>query len=176
MTDSKKPAGCLLFFLEFFRETFGKGASSVENGPSSVGGDTPPVEYPYQRKDCLLTNAERAFFSVLEGAVAAEYRIFAMVRLADLIFVRGGTERRQSADNRIRSKHIDFVLCSRDVVRPLLAVELDDSSHKQKKRQERDAFLDSALAAAGLPILHVPVRSGYDAAKLAEAIRRKIGA
>jgi len=56
----------------------------------------------------------------------------------------------------------------------MLAIELDDSSHKRAARQERDSFVDSALAAAGLPILHVPARSGYNAQELADAIQQKM--
>jgi hypothetical protein len=62
------------------------------------------------------------------------------------------------------------VLCDRNAVRPLLAIELDDSSHNRADRKARDAFVDSALKAAGLPIIHVPASASYNAKKLAAAI------
>lgn len=131
-------------------------------------------DFPYQRKDYLLTRAERSFFGVLQTAIANRYLLFAKVRLADLVFIPRGTDKRQSHFNRVQSKHIDFVLCDHDVVRPLLAIELDDSSHERADRQARDGFVDSALAAAGLPILHVPARSGYNVQELANAIQEHI--
>ena len=151
MTNKSEPQGCLSLILKIFGV-----------GPSDAGGVS-VAQFPYQRKDYLLSKGERAFFVVLQSAIGDDYLIFSKVRLADLIFVRRGTEKRQSLFNRIQSKHIDFVLCSHDVVRPMLAIELDDASHDRKDRQDRDGFVDSALAAAGLPILHVKASAKYDA-------------
>ena len=156
MKHQKEPQGCLLAILNML-------GIAPESGADAV-------ELPYQRKDYLLSKAERAFFEVLQKAIGDRYLLFAKVRLADLLFIRRGTEKRQSHFNRIQSKHIDFVLCDRNAVRPLLAIELDDSSHNRADRQARDAFVDSALKAAGLPILHVPASSGYNAKKLAATI------
>ena len=134
------------------------------------------VGLPYKRKDYLLTKAERSFFGVLQKAVGDRYLIFAKVRLADLMYIPRGVEQWQSYFNRIKSKHIDFVLCDRDAVRPLLAIELDDSSHREADRQSRDTFVDSALKAAGLPILHVAARFNYSAQGLAHEIQQELEA
>lgn len=157
---SNEPPGCLLAIFKLF------GISA----PSAAG----PAKLPYRRKDYLLTKAERSFFGVLERAVASEYRIFTKVRLADLVWMPKGTEQRQSHFNRIRSKHVDFLLCDHDVVRPLLAIELDDSSHQRQDRQSRDAFVDQALAAAELPMLRVKARSSYNIDELHQEIRSKL--
>jgi hypothetical protein len=69
------------------------------------------------------------------------YLVFAKVRLADLLYLPKGTQGRQAAFNRIQSKHVDFLLCSKDAVRPLLAIELDDSSHGEQSRITRDVLL-----------------------------------
>ena len=102
-----------------------------------------------------------------------------MVRLADLVYIERGTEKRQSYFNRIQSKHIDFVLCDRNDIKPILAIELDDSSHRRADRIARDEFVDNALAQAGLPLLRVPVRANYDPAELRnqiqDAIRKNAG-
>jgi hypothetical protein len=41
-------------------------------------------------------------------------------------------------------------------------MELDDKSHQRKDRQERDIFVDGVFRAAGLPLVHVPVRRAYN--------------
>lgn len=46
-------------------------------------------------------------------------------------------------------------------MKPRLLIELDDSSYQLASRQERDAFVDEALAAAGLPILHIAAARSY---------------
>ena len=137
------------------------------------GGD---AELPYQRADSLLSKAERSLFGVLQGAVAGGCLVMAKVRLADLVSVRRGTQGRQGHLNRILAKHVDFVLCDTATVRPLLVIELDDASHSRADRRDRDAFVDAALAAAGLPILHIPAQASYRVADLVAAIREKLPA
>lgn len=93
------------------------------------------------------------------------------MRLANLIEVRPCRRNRHDSFNRIAAKCVDFILCDERDTRPLLVVELDDSSHRRPDRQARDAFVDAALRSADLPILHVPWQPRYDSAKLAAAIR-----
>jgi very-short-patch-repair endonuclease len=40
-------------------------------------------------------------------------------------------------------------------------VELDDSTHNQLKRKERDKFVDKVLQAAGIPVYHFAARRAY---------------
>ena len=115
------------------------------------------LTYPYRKRKALLSPAERSFLGVLEQAVGADYRIFAKVRVADVIGVRSGLARSayQSAINRIKPRHFDFVLCAPDDLSIVGAIELDDASHERPRRHARDAFLVAACAAAGLPLVQV---------------------
>lgn len=76
-----------------------------------------PAEIDYSSCKTLCTPAERAFLGVLDLAVPEGYRVFAKVRLADLIKVGGGLKAssRQAAFNRISRKHVDFVICRAEV-------------------------------------------------------------
>jgi hypothetical protein len=121
---------------------------------------------PYQRRPSLLTPAERFFYGVLSQAVDSRYPIFAKVGLGDLLTVPRGVLKCFAYRNRISQKHVDFVLCAPDDLTPLLVIELDDSSHARLDRRERDACVDAALGAAGLPILHVPAQHAYAPAEL----------
>jgi hypothetical protein len=129
---------------------------------------------PYRKKDYLLTAAERSFYEVLCGVVDGQLLVFAKVRLADLVYMPKGTANRQTHFNRIQSKHVDFVLCTRDKLSPVLVIELDDASHEEESRRDRDTFVDAALTAAGMPILHVPAERTYVPADLAAAIQQKL--
>lgn len=120
---------------------------------------------PYQKKDSLLTEAEKQFFSVLQNIVADRYLIFSQVSILEILSPAGGldTRTRYSAHNRIQAKHIDFLLCEKETIRPLIAIELDDSSHyTQQDRIARDNFLNEAFASAGLPLLHIKTSSHYN--------------
>jgi len=134
----------------------------------SRGGTQVP---DYRRRD-FLSKAESAFFRVLQQALQQEGLIFAKVRLADLLGPAAGPASGgwQAAFNKIQSKHIDFVLCSTGDVVPRLAIELDDASHRQAKRRDRDQFLETACRSAQLPLLRIPVHRDY----LVQELRQQI--
>jgi len=125
-------------------------------------------DYPYRQTDGFLSKAELSFFGVLRQAVGDNGIVFAKARIADVLAVKRGlsNSRRQTAFNKIQSKHFDFVVCASDTAKPLVAVELDDSSHKQKSRITRDTFVNGAAEAASLPLLRVPAKNAYPIAQL----------
>ncbi|HIF31444.1 MAG TPA: DUF2726 domain-containing protein [Planctomycetaceae bacterium] len=125
---------------------------------------------PYRKRSALVTETELAFFHRLREAVGGDWHVVAMVRLADLIRVKKGTNSFQTWQNKIHAKHIDFVLCDLETLSIELAIELDDSSHQRKDRIERDEFVDAALDSCQLPLLRVPVADGYNPKKLRAAI------
>lgn len=164
--DLSTRPGC----LGFLARLLSAGSDSGQRG--AVGAGEEPL--PYRRKDWLLSKGERAFYEALCMAVDAKgHRIFCKVRLADLLYMPKGVNKRQSHQNRVQSKHVDFVICSAQELRPLLVIELDDRSHEREDRRQRDAFVDRALAAAGLPVWHVPAAAGYRVEELAERLRRE---
>lgn len=118
--------------------------------------------WPYAKKKYLLSRAEFSFFRVLQQACGERFVVCPKVRLADLMYVKKGTENRQSFHNKIDRKHIDFVLCDAQTMQPVAAVELDDQSHNNEKARQRDEVKDKACAAAGLPLIRFKVQRAYD--------------
>ena len=133
-----------------------------------------PIAFPYQTKNSLCSPAERSFLGVLEQLLSNKYRILLKVRLADLIEIEKGVSKslRQGALNRISRKHVDFVVCGKDDLSILGVIELDDQSHKAAKRQERDSFLDNAINAAGIPILHIQAQNAYSISNIREQLQK----
>jgi hypothetical protein len=135
------------------------------------------IPLTYRRKDYLLSQAERSFYEVLRVALeGSDLQIFPKVRLWDLLWLPAGTPDRRAQMNRVTSKHVDVVICNRQHLRPMLVIELDDKSHDLEDRQARDVFVDAALAAAGLPILHCSARRAYHTRELAQKVYSAIGA
>ncbi|HKC75474.1 MAG TPA: DUF2726 domain-containing protein [Chloroflexota bacterium] len=126
---------------------------------------------PYRKTDHLLTPAERSFYEVLRRIIGDDLRLFVKVRLADLVWLPHDIENRQAHVNRVAAKHIDFVLCDPRTFAPVLAVELDDSSHEARHRQQRDALVNAVLRTVGVPLLRVPVKRSYVPSEVAEDIR-----
>ncbi len=131
---------------------------------------------PKRRKDYvrknLLSAAELSFFKALELAISTRYKIFAKIRLADILGVAPGLQKseRQSAFNRIQSKHVDFVLCDNGDLSVQCVIELDDKSHEAADRKVRDVFVDSALESAGIPIARFAARRQYAVEDIVKAI------
>jgi hypothetical protein len=123
----------------------------------------------------LLSAAELEFLLALEQAVGREFRIAVKVRLGDLVNVPGRDSAAWTARNKTWQKHVDFVLCTVREVYPVLAIELDDSSHGLADRMVRDGFVDGCLGAAGIRVLHVPCRREYDVRQLGEEIQSCLG-
>lgn len=158
---TREPQGCLFGWL-----------TALLQGRDA--GESVQPQLPYRKKDYFFSQAERSFYGVLVNAVAGEFVVLSKVRLADVVYVEKGTGAWQSFFNRIQSKHVDFVLCMPELIQPVLVIELDDRSHDRDDRRRRDAFVDEALAAAGLPILHVPARQKYSPIELKAGIADRL--
>jgi hypothetical protein len=127
---------------------------------------------PYDLQETLFSPAERSFLGVLDLAVGERARVFAKVRVADVLTPESkmGKSKWQQAFNKISAKHFDYLLCDPADLSFLCAVELDDSSHRHQKRKARDAFLKSACDSAGLPLLQIPASSHYQVEELREQL------
>ncbi|MDR3582236.1 MAG: DUF2726 domain-containing protein [Candidatus Pacebacteria bacterium] len=133
------------------------------------------LDYPYHRKDYLLTAAEKNFYEVLKPICDERNTlVFAKVRLEDLVWTPKYTKHPLKWRGYVRSRHIDFVLCDRENIKPLCAIELDDSTHDLPKTIETDKVKDDILAAAGLPLLRINTSSFYDPAILLLKIKEKL--
>lgn len=129
-------------------------------------------EHPYEPHGSLLTRAERSFFGVLEQAVANNFRVFAKVRVADVLKPKKGLARGdwQSAFNKISAKHFDFVLCDPASLDIRAVVELNDKSHQRTRRTDRDDFLRAACSHAQVPLVVIAAKRGYSV----EALRDEL--
>jgi very-short-patch-repair endonuclease len=122
-------------------------------GPSGIRGVVP-----------ICSAGEMAFLDVLESVVPQGLRVLCKVRVADAIDTFGADFRTVS------QKHFDFLICDAELLRPLLAIELDDRSHLTATQQARDAVKDAVCAQAGLTMLRVPAQAAYDRQVLARQI------
>lgn len=146
-----KPQGCLFAILTMFGIKF--------------GGADERVDLPYRLRDDFLSPAELSFYRVLQSALAGRATISSKVNLSDIFFVARPNENK-GYKNKIDRKHVDFLVCDPTSMKPLCGIELDDSSHARRDRQERDEFVDQVFEVAGLPLVRVPVRKGYSPSEL----------
>ena len=127
---------------------------------------------PYERRQYFLSPAEKAFYDILDELVGEDITICPKPSVREVLQVRADVRRdRLKYFNWISQKHVDFVLCDKDTMQILCAVELDDRSHERSDRQQRDAFLDKAFKKAKLPLFHIPCKKRYGAKELHELCR-----
>ncbi|MFZ1987556.1 MAG: DUF2726 domain-containing protein [Minisyncoccia bacterium] len=116
----------------------------------------------FRKRESIMNKSESAFFYELRKQLSSEYHIFPNMRIADIIdAVDGkGFYRRR---NKILPKHIDFLICDR-YFKPIVAVEVNGSSHHRADRIERDELVKEIFAEAKLPLEFVNVGVNFDQA------------
>lgn len=132
--------------------------SSEKKKPSPK--NTP--EY-YKRKQ-FLTNAENSFFLTLKYILDDKYIIFAKPRMIDVIAAN------RYGKPKVIQKHIDFLITENNI--SLLAIELDDSSHRNRK--EKDQAKNKIFESAEFPYLRIKHQKTYDTQKLKRLIQEKL--
>ena len=165
MLKTLAPFLIIIFVLAVIKALLGKSAQKA------------PTDFPYEKTDTLLTPAERSFFGVLEQALDGTARVFAKVRVGDILKVSRGLNRSKytSALNRINMKHVDFVICKNDDLSILGAIELDDRSHQKTARKQRDTFIDQAFTAAQVPLLRIPAKQSYPIEEVSRLLSENFG-
>jgi hypothetical protein len=130
---------------------------------------------PYTKRRYLFSVSELKFFELLKEIIGDNYYIFPKVRICDIIEPKNKGD--YSNFNRIKSKHVDFLLCAKNPISSKIIIELDDKSHDAPSRQNRDKFVDEIFANAEIPIVHIKVQYAYNkediTQKLQEAYRTR---
>lgn len=113
---------------------------------------------PYIKKQFFFDKRENDFYtqlnSFLHTTYGDKYVIFSKVRLADLITVKDKDWRsRKLYNNKLMPRHIDFVICNTSYYNPVVAIELNGSSHTREDVQIRDAEKKAIFESANLALL-----------------------
>jgi len=116
------------------------------------------------RAGLFVNRSELALFSALNRHKPDGLHVMSKVRLEDILRVghevKDGQLRWQYR-GRIKSRHVDFVLCD-DVGRFLCALELDGSSHANTEVEMVDKFKDAIFKHAGVKLLRVNTGDNFD--------------
>ncbi|MBP0049838.1 DUF2726 domain-containing protein [Marinobacterium sp. AK62] len=150
---------------DFLKESGDKVIDFKEKPKSDVVKDYSEI---YEVEDSILTPAELKYMKVLQDVVGDKYYILSKVRVADVFRVK--KQRFGDADykwfNKIKAKHFDYVLCCPKTFRPIIVMELDDSSHKRIDRVKRDEFINKICSDSGIRIIRQALKKNYDLGKI----------
>ncbi|MDI9347371.1 MAG: DUF2726 domain-containing protein [Methylacidiphilales bacterium] len=112
----------------------------------------------FVQKSPILSKPEQILYEALIKAYPSHV-VLAQVSLNQVVQVDPNIvnySQRLVQFNKINGKALDFVVCSTDYT-ICLAIELDDSSHKQKNRIRSDQEKDEALKSAGIKLIRFSV-------------------
>lgn len=113
----------------------------------------------YRKRKTLLDKREMAFFFELQKQLPSGYYVFPKMRIADILDATQGHGHKYRI-NKILPKHVDFVICDSEF-RPVVAIELNGTSHQRQDRIERDQLVKEIFAVAGMPLEVVNVGTNF---------------
>lgn len=129
------------------------------------------IRSAFRPTERVMNESEQSLFDNLQKTLGNEYIILSNARLEDFLEINeqevADNEKMQDLRSRIKSHQADFLICNR-ASKPLLAIELDDKSHYDAERQERDKHIDDLYKTIDLPIKHFPV--GNDSLEFAQSV------
>lgn len=114
------------------------------------------------KKNYFFTKNENLFYRTLVEVLKNEnVVIFSKVRMVDVIEIPRKQENFMHYFNKMKAKHIDFLICDKEFFEPIYCIELDDKSHLQEKRVERDILVNEMFKKAGMPLIRIPAMKEY---------------
>lgn len=119
---------------------------------------------PYVKK-YLLTKNEWAFYKKIKPICDKNnLHIISKVRLADIVEVKKGLENKewQKYFNKIKNKHVDFILCNPENLAIIAIIELDDKTHERKDRIESDNFKNKLFDCIDYKLIRTTQNSDFE--------------
>ena len=115
---------------------------------------------PYRLREQFLSSTEVSLLSVLQEMANGHYIVCPKVALNDIFYIQRPNENVHFY-NKIFRKHVDFLLCEPDSMKPAFGVELVRPTAKKDTRTA-DQFTADLFLSAGLPLIHVPSSEHYE--------------
>lgn len=125
-------------------------------------------EIVHRKVEYLATENERKLFYALRKSLNEKYLVHCQTSLIALV-----DPIEYKYKSKAWSKRMDFVITD-TATKILCVIELDDASHKQKKRMKRDEYVNSALENNHV-LIRLQTQNFYEPEKLAELFETKLG-
>jgi very-short-patch-repair endonuclease len=111
------------------------------------------VSYEFKKRKYFMTSSENAFYKRLVSLYGDKYFIFPQVNVASILSEKINGQNWKAARNIINRKSVDYLICDKNYIMPLAAIELDDSSHDKEDRIKRDALVEQMFINSGMPLV-----------------------
>ncbi|MFC1546054.1 DUF2726 domain-containing protein [Pseudomonadota bacterium] len=117
----------------------------------------------------LLTQPELACFNTLKTVAGNEFYIMAKVSLSDIAVVKKGVDQaRLKKAAKQGKRHIDFILCNKESLAVVCAIELEDAATAASAKKESHSA--DLLEEVGVMVFHMPVKTSYSIPEMQQAL------
>lgn len=137
---------------------------NINNKSNNIDDNKIDKDMPYVKK-YLLTKNEWSFYKKIKPICDKNnLHIISKVRLADIVEVKKGLNNKEwhKYFNKIKNKHIDFILCNPENLAIIAIVELDDKSHERKDRIESDNFKNKLFENVGYKLIRITQANDFE--------------
>jgi len=124
----------------------------------------------YQRKP-LLDETQRELYECLMQAVGEHSKVFAKVRLADLVKNPGSDPKFRTHWTRVQRRAVDFLLLSPNSLTPVMAIKLESKANNKRRRMKGPDVVEDVLRDINVPLLRLPVQEHYEVKDLVKKMR-----
>lgn len=133
-----RKGGLLTRLIRAIKNLFGK----------LFGGNKKEENYTeYIAKRSLMTECEKKYFEAIKNVLWDGYTVLPQVNLSSVIEKHSSSKYRNEL-----FRIVDFGIFDYSF-RPILLIEINDSTHTEKSRIERDIKVKSMCESAGIPII-----------------------
>ncbi|HFD3974650.1 TPA: DUF2726 domain-containing protein [Vibrio parahaemolyticus] len=121
---------------------------------------------PHKKRNFLCSKTENNFYQVLLDVLPPEYIVHSQVSMMALVQPINFKD-----NSKTWAKRMDFVITDRNT-KIMAVIELDDSSHRQQKRQERDIYVNNAFKNLH-PLLRFEALNNYEPITIAQKLEQR---
>lgn len=104
----------------------------------------------YKIKQSQITECEKYFYDIFKKHFSNNYDVRPQIPLSSIIEKEKNFSREYQNE---LYRVIDFGIFDKNTLRPLLLIEINDSTHSQKNRRERDTKVKSICDNAGIKLI-----------------------
>lgn len=148
-----------------------------------------PIDLPFLKKSTAYATADYAKRSSVIGknemkcmasltrVAGKNARVLPKVRMNEVVRVSREFAEDQSIAAKLKSRHVDFLLCNPNSLEPIAAVNLenptqrDDAGDKVKGKSRTDSFSEDVLRLANVPLLKLTIKDEYDTADISRRLK-----
>lgn len=123
----------------------------------------------YSKKEYLLTKQELKFYKLLKS-ITNKYNLEVFCQTSLYAIIKANNIK---DFNKIRSKTIDYVIVDTNG-KIKLCIELDDTTHIQNNRIERDNFINNIFEQLNIKLIRIPVENYYNLKTIEDKIKESL--